>query len=639
MKCPMCQFENRAGARFCQRCGASLESGPTEAKPPVVPLAETTAVETPASPMIVPPIAEPPIPTPPTAPEAPTAIAAAPPDAGPETPTATAPPAAIATSTPPPTAPEESLLSAEPAPSPPSSPAPLPPRSPGEVLDDRYRIDQVLPLEPERGPVNIYLATDTSPQVWVVCRACGRPKNDPADEYCPNCGAQLFNRVLIRETAADWRSWLVNPEVDVLELGHPGLMRSFWPSFQDGERLYAVSENPAGEELLSQIARPVPETQALSWALTLAQTLAYLHHEKRVVRIDLSPGNLMRNGATVQIVSLATSQVVLDPAEPAAVAIRQGDLTALGQLLGYLLAAPWDPTIQAAPDVQAIINQAIQGGLASAHDLVAALEDLIASRQFPPLSGLWAGQATDPGRVRELNEDSLLALTLTCLPGALPQPAGLYVVADGMGGHEGGEVASGMTVRFVADFVMHRLLDLAGAPLDPEMLMREAIQGANQAVRQAAQERSTDMGTTVTAALILGNRATIANVGDSRTYLVAGPGEIRRVTRDHSLVESLVAVGMIQPEEVYTHPQRNEVYRSVGDKPQVEVDTFVERLRPGDALLLCSDGLWEMVQDPFDIAALAHNAASPQAASEALVRAANEGGGEDNIAVIVVRAV
>jgi len=212
-------------------------------------------------------------------------------------------------------------------------------------------------------------------------------------------------------------------------------------------------------------------------------------------------------------------------------------------------------------------------------------------------------------------------------------------VADGMEGHEGGEIASGMAVRFVADFVMHRLLDLAGAPLDPETLLREAIQGANQAVRQAAQERGTDMGTTVTAALVLGNRAYIANVGDSRTYLIGAAGEVRRVTTDHSLVESLVAVGMIQPEEVYTHPQRNEVYRNLGDKPQVEVDTFVERLRPGDVLLLCSDGLWEMVQDPFDIAALVHNAASPQAASEALVRAANEGGGEDNIAVIVVRAV
>jgi len=147
-------------------------------------------------------------------------------------------------------------------------------------------------------------------------------------------------------------------------------------------------------------------------------------------------------------------------------------------------------------------------------------------------------------------------------------------------------------------------------------------------------EQDTNMGCTLTAALVQDTNAVVVNVGDSRTYHMRN-GALSKITNDHSIVARLLERGMIQPEEIYTHEQKGIIYRSLGDKPDLEVDTFDLELQPGDRLVLCCDGLWEMLRDPY-IEDVLLELYDPQAASDRLVQMANQAGGEDNISVIVV---
>lgn len=172
-----------------------------------------------------------------------------------------------------------------------------------------------------------------------------------------------------------------------------------------------------------------------------------------------------------------------------------------------------------------------------------------------------------------------------------------------------------------------------------EMLRSAVEQSSEMIVAYGRQHpESAGLGSTVTGALVIGDRAFIANVGDSRTYLLRD-GTLERITTDHSLVERLVEAGQIDRADVYDHPNRNLIYRSLGaGKAEVEVDIFAEKLQPGDQLLVCSDGLWDMMRDP-QIESILNEVADPVEACDLLVQRANENGGEDNITVILVRCL
>lgn len=246
------------------------------------------------------------------------------------------------------------------------------------------------------------------------------------------------------------------------------------------------------------------------------------------------------------------------------------------------------------------------------------------------------GARTDTGLVRELNEDYVDVHTYAEEGG----PAlGLFVTADGVGGQAAGEVASQMAAQVIWEKVRDSvwLPELQGEPVLPETMearVEEAVQAANQEVYRQRTQQGNDMATTVTVALVRDTVAVIANVGDSRTYLWNADG-LQQLTVDHSLVQSLIEAGELEPEEIYTHPHRHIIHRSIGDRPRVEIDIFVQELAPGDRLVLCSDGLWEMARDEGieEIMLLEPN---PQAACDALVERANLAGGADNISVVVV---
>jgi protein phosphatase len=213
---------------------------------------------------------------------------------------------------------------------------------------------------------------------------------------------------------------------------------------------------------------------------------------------------------------------------------------------------------------------------------------------------------------------------------------GLLVLTDGMGGHQAGEVASSIAARVAAHHITHQfylptLLNHARNADQPALteVLTDAVQAANRAV----SEEAPGSGTTLTCALILGRQAYIAHVGDSRAYILAD-GELTRITHDHSVVDRLVESGQLTRDEAAVHPQKNVLYRAVGQSSEVEVDTHVRQIRPGAYLLLCSDGLWGLVNDA-DMVAIIENASSLQGACQDLVAIANEAGGRDNIAVIL----
>ncbi len=246
-------------------------------------------------------------------------------------------------------------------------------------------------------------------------------------------------------------------------------------------------------------------------------------------------------------------------------------------------------------------------------------------------------------RAGETNEDSFGSLALNLAHDSHRQPLAIAIVADGLGGHASGQDASRLAVRiFIERLTQALTLPLVaplGASLPPdeavESALREAAQAANSAVYQANVNGAGDMGSTLVALVIVGEMAWIANAGDSRAYVLDGP-TLRRITSDHSLVEQLILSGLVTPEDRYTHPQRNRIYRSLGGEQEMELDIFTQRLRPGMRLLLCSDGLWEMTHDP-ELEEILRTTESPYAACGKLIASANEHGGEDNITAVVAQ--
>jgi serine/threonine protein phosphatase PrpC len=251
---------------------------------------------------------------------------------------------------------------------------------------------------------------------------------------------------------------------------------------------------------------------------------------------------------------------------------------------------------------------------------------------------LQIGVGWDAGLLRrtEPNEDSVLAIQGMCSHKGQLVPFGLFCIADGMGGHADGREASRIAIERMTQTILPNIL--TGHELSEEFLTDMLVGGvewANLAIYHHAQSMRKDMGTTLTAALVVGTKAYIVNVGDSRTYIYREGEGLSQITRDHSLVATLVEKGQITADEAYTHPDRSKIYRSLGYSETVEVDWFMADFCPQDRLTLCSDGLWEMVRDA-SLERVLRNCKQPTEASNRLVQAALRAGGVDNISVIVV---
>jgi protein phosphatase len=218
----------------------------------------------------------------------------------------------------------------------------------------------------------------------------------------------------------------------------------------------------------------------------------------------------------------------------------------------------------------------------------------------------------------------------------LPLCAG--IVADGAGGHAGGEMASDLAVRMVGEWIANRIYrPYLGEPAAParRQSVSEVLTEAMVAAHDKVHEACPGAATTLTCALVLGSNAFLAHAGDSRAYLISR-NTIRRITTDHSLVNRLIELGQITAQEALQHPQRNVLYRALGRSGNLEVDTHLQSLPAQSALLLCSDGLWSAVTEE-EMRSLVGGAGSPQLACEQLVDRAIEQGSDDNVTALVVR--
>lgn len=233
---------------------------------------------------------------------------------------------------------------------------------------------------------------------------------------------------------------------------------------------------------------------------------------------------------------------------------------------------------------------------------------------------------TDTGRVRNNNQDCVF-----CEENAIGGFPNLFIVADGMGGHKAGDTASRMCVEEVVKEILHT------DKKTPVSVFEQAVMAANMAVYERAvqDEALAGMGTTMVGAVVEDSTAYIVNIGDSRLYHMRD--SLRQITVDHSLVEEMVQSGEIQKEEMRTHPNKNIITRALGTAATVQPDCFEIEVKEGDVLLLCSDGLSNMLEDDRIEHIVKENIEDMEAAGQSLVRQANEAGGRDNISVILVR--
>jgi protein phosphatase len=249
---------------------------------------------------------------------------------------------------------------------------------------------------------------------------------------------------------------------------------------------------------------------------------------------------------------------------------------------------------------------------------------------------LIVGVGQSSGRQRNHNEDTLFMLNAILTGTTDEKPIGIFIVADGMGGHQNGEVASSTATRFLANHLIRKIyLPFFSLKLEsPQQSLQEIIKEGILAAQQAVIQMAPGGGTTLTAVIVLGGQVITGHVGDSRAYFLSPDGTLENLTRDHSLVQRLVELGQLTEEEALTHPQRNVLYRALGQGEPFDPDISSHPLPKPGWIILCTDGLWGVLKEEI-VVNIIRTAPTVHAAAQLLVDAANAAGGPDNISVIL----
>jgi protein phosphatase len=448
-----------------------------------------------------------------------------------------------------------------------------------------------------------------------------------------------------------------------LTMNHPAFQRAIEGFAQDG-RVYLVYQD---EDLtaLHRGSSKTSEPEAIAATVQVCQAIAYVH--RRGLRLnDICPQSIaVTRGGRIKLTGLdyvsndneLQAEPIFNDGYTAPEIYRgkrvdkRADIFSAGALLYTWLTGErlesesWReeagvvrfyPPHVVTPDLEQAVRRAL---LFDAKDRWETIDDL--KTELLRLLGVIqvsAAVLSDVGMVREHNEDAVMAVEYRRDSLVEPTENHLYAVCDGMGGAEAGEIAAAIAVATIRGYVQERL---AGADmLDPCKVMVAALEEANSKLieYQTAHPESRGMGSTGVSALVRPPEVALAWVGDSRAYLLEG-GTLKQVTKDHSLVQRLVEIGQISAEEAKHHEHKNVITRSLGARQSgpAGAESVAFRLRRGDRILLCSDGLTAHVDDP-EIARILRRHGSPAEAARELIAAANAGGGTDNISVAVVFA-
>ncbi len=508
------------------------------------------------------------------------------------------------------------------------------PRPRGAIFGDRFQLTETAAGD---GKHQRYLVADlargTAETTW-QCNRCGAV-HARSNSECSLCGApQGILRPALALSEATTRDFF-GPAFDLAARGlaHGGV-RAPLAAFDErvGGAVRACVVAPA----VSPLPERVEPGQVYDWGPRLAQALKYLHAAGITFGGRIEPSTFGQVDGKAVWANFGPGQV--NPNGPDR--DKPADVRALARQLFFWLTgqAELAPDLTLPPIAIEVFGRALgDQGYANADELVAGLEQVRIVVSTPLSLDYRLGRRTDLGRARTLNEDSLLTIDLVRNQQSVSRPLGVFLVADGMGGHSAGEVASGTIVNAIAQRALTDLAPDNAGRADRMAWLQDVVATTNRKIFDMRQAAGTDMGSTLVMAVMEADQAYVAHVGDSRGYLI-NPAGITRLTVDHSLVQRLVSTGQITEQEARTHQQRNVIYRTMGDRAEVEPDTSVHKLAVGDRVLLCSDGMSGQVADPV-IQQIVLSAATPQAACEALIGAANAAGGPDNITAVVIEII
>jgi serine/threonine protein phosphatase PrpC len=490
------------------------------------------------------------------------------------------------------------------------------PYKPGTPIGEHLRVEQVLRVGEGR---LFHLVNNTGPK-WKQpkCWKCGNRNNEESSKTCGYCQAPfrpLKFMMTVRWDASSYKPFeaFVRKRVD-----HVAVLTPVVLYYRDG-RMLAVYHY-GGERLLLDEPSPIPADRLVKVGRFLCRMLDWLHGNGIIVR-SLSPQNLMAMpDGTVRLFDLDVLDVVSPfaiprhPSRPEELATKT-----IGTLLGRWVAPENE-------ELATVLEAAAKGAVPNLESLERALENVRAQGGAQSVVASRASAYTDTGLLRSHNEDAWGWREVD-------DTSHLYAVADGLGGHECGEVASGIAIKTVCEAMnaVPRNADVEKC----EKILVEAFKRANVAVREEGRVRRAKIGSTLVAAILQGRNLAVANCGDSRAYVLR-TGKLVQLSRDHTVAQDLIEEKRMAPEAARATPHGNVLTSNLGgDDSDLEIHSAKFEARPGDRILLCSDGLWGLVGDERIAEILAANADRRQAI-QALVREAYDAGGKDNVTVQIV---